>query len=98
MRRNMSLQYELRLGRHFEIDGFTLHQASRLAQKPARDLKLIQPVGGGGCSGGVKERMMADKDRHRHRFIPLLVFLIIFPGVARIEQYPDLSEPLICKR
>ena len=39
---------------------------------------------------------MADEDRHRHRLFAL-VFQIILPGVARIQQYPRLVLALDLK-
>src|SRR5215471_15493977 len=86
MWRNMPFQHDFRLGGHFEVDGFALHQASRFAQKTPRDLKLVGSIGGGRRGGGVIKRVMTDKDRHRHWLVALLILEIILPGMARIEK------------
>src|SRR5271165_4127616 len=94
VRRDVPFQHDLGICGRFEVDGLALHEARGLAQISAGDLEFVETVGRGGSGGGVVERVMADEDCNRHRLVSLLVFEVVLPRVARVEEDAGFVRPL----
>ena len=84
--RYLALQHELRLRRHFQIDGLAARHAHRFAQQSAGDGELVGAVGGGVGRGEIDRRVRSHGHRDRHGFVPCLVFLVDAERLARADQ------------